>query len=53
MWENSVRHAGKLMKESWEAETSTENMEVVNPLISLEGTPEGESDSVDRPVPLE
>jgi hypothetical protein len=54
MWENYVRHAERLMKESWEAETSIENREVVNSLlISLEETPEGESDSVDWPVPLE
>jgi hypothetical protein len=33
MWENYVWHTEKLMKESWEAETSIENREPVHPLI--------------------
>jgi hypothetical protein len=50
MWENYVQHAERLMKESWETETSIEYREVVNPLlISLEETLEGESDSVQWP----
>jgi hypothetical protein len=45
MWENYVRHTEKLMKESWEAETSIENREPVDPLIiSLEETSEKEND---------
>jgi hypothetical protein len=39
MWENYVWHTDTLMRESWEAETSTENREPVDPLIiSLEQT---------------
>jgi hypothetical protein len=42
------------MKESWEAETSIENREPVDPLItSLEETSEEENDSDDWPAPLE
>jgi hypothetical protein len=43
----------RLMKESWEAETSTENGEALNPLlISLEETSEGENYSADWPAKL-
>jgi hypothetical protein len=42
-----------MTKESWEAETSIENREVVDPLvISREVTSEGENDSDDWRVPL-
>jgi hypothetical protein len=41
------------MKQSWEAETSIENRETVDPLIvSLEETPEGENRSDDWRAPL-
>jgi hypothetical protein len=40
------------MKERWEAETSTENRETVDPhIINLEETPKG-SDSGDWPAPF-
>jgi hypothetical protein len=42
------------MKNSWEAETFTENMAVVSPLIiNLKEATKGESDSDDWPVTLE
>jgi hypothetical protein len=45
MSENYVQHAEKLMKESWEGETSMVNREVMDPLtISLKETPKGEND---------
>jgi hypothetical protein len=54
MWANYVQHTERLMKESWESETSIENREPVHPLIiNLEDTSEEENDSDDWPVPLE
>jgi hypothetical protein len=54
MWENYFRHTEKLIEESWEAETSIENRELVDPLIiSPEETSEEENDSNDWQVPLE
>jgi hypothetical protein len=44
MWENNMWHAERLMKESWEAGSSTENRGPVYPLvIRHEETSEDES----------
>jgi hypothetical protein len=54
MWENYFRHTEKLIEESWEAETSIENRELVDPLIiSLEEISEEENYSDDWPAPPE
>jgi hypothetical protein len=48
MWKNYMQRVKRLMKDSWEAKTCSENRKPANPLvISHEETSGGESDSDD------